>query len=79
MSVDPAGAVYVADAFNHRVQKFGPEGELVGVWYDSQGGRPVVRYPAGVATDGRGSVYVSDFFKNTLFKLQCDSAAEDRR
>ena len=78
VSVDPAGAVYVADAFNHRVQKFGREGELVGVW-EPQRGEAAVRYPAGLATDGRGGLYVSDFFKNNLSKLQCDSAAKEHR
>lgn len=72
VTVDSHNNVYVADAFNYRVQKFTGEGELLGVWGKSQPGEEqLVQYPAGVTVASDGTIYVSDFFKNRISKIEC--------
>ncbi len=72
VTVDSHNNVYVADAFNYRVQKFTEEGELLGVWGKSQPGEEqLVQYPAGVTVASDGTIYVSDFFKNRISKIEC--------
>lgn len=72
VAVDSRDDVYVADAFNYRVQKFTEKGELLGVWGKGQPGEEqLVQYPAGVAVASDGAVYVSDFFKNRISKIEC--------
>lgn len=73
VAVDAEGDVYVADAFNYRVQKFTPDGELLAVWGNSSitEEEQVIQYPAGVAAGTDGRMYVSDFFKNRISKIEC--------
>lgn len=68
IALDPAGNVYVVDAFNGRLQKFTPEGNLLALW--DPGARDLW-YPSGVAVDPAGDVYISEFYSNQLWKLQC--------
>ncbi len=72
VTVDPTGNVYVADAFNSRIQKFTPDGHLIGTWGNRVANDPrPLRYPAGVAADIDGHLYVTDFFENLIWKLDC--------
>lgn len=68
IALDARGDVYVADAFNGRIQKFTPEGELLAIW-DS--GDAELRYPSGVAVGPRGTLYVAEFYANRISELQC--------
>ena len=61
IALDLQGNVYVADAFNRRIQKFTGEGKFLSAW-----GQDQIRYAAGVAVDPQGRVYVSDFFNNRI-------------
>lgn len=72
VAVDSRGNVYVADAFNRRLQKFTGGGEYLGQWSNPDSGDNRLEYPAGVAIDPEGRVYVSDFFENRIWKLKCD-------
>jgi DNA-binding beta-propeller fold protein YncE len=56
------GSVYVADTWNHRVQKFTPEGDFITSWgYFGQAEQPDAFWgPRDIAIDGQGRVYVSD-------------------
>ncbi len=65
VAVGPDGAVYVADLWAHRVQKFSPDGEFLAQWgFSSNYGadlRPGAFYgPRGVAIAPDGTVYVTD-------------------
>jgi len=63
IAVSPDGNyVYVADTWNHRVQKFTPDGEFITAWgYFGQANEPFAFWgPRDVATDSDGNVYVSD-------------------
>ena len=71
VALDRMGNAYVADAFNHRIQKFTPDGHLLGIWRTGPQDSAQLRYPAGVATSPDGHLYVSDFFENVIWKLEC--------
>ncbi|MGC8947486.1 MAG: flippase activity-associated protein Agl23 [Anaerolineae bacterium] len=65
VAVGPDGAVYVADLWAHRIQKFSPDGEFLAQWgFSSNYGadlRPGAFYgPRGIAVAPDGTVYVTD-------------------
>lgn len=59
---DTDGSVYVADTYNHRVQKFSATGEFTQQWgYRGSSGGLAMNYPRGVTVDqGTGSVWVAN-------------------
>lgn len=71
LTVDRQGDVYVADAFNRRIQKFSGGGDLLGQLGTQGSDDRQLNYPAGVAVDLTGRVYVSDFFENRIWKMEC--------
>ncbi|MBI2863327.1 MAG: TIGR03663 family protein [Chloroflexi bacterium] len=67
IAVDAEGFVYVADTWNHRVQKFDSELRFVAKWgenVDTKGVAPgnggKFYGPRGIAVDGEGNLYVTD-------------------
>jgi DNA-binding beta-propeller fold protein YncE len=63
LAIGPDGSVYVADTWNHRVQKFTAEGNFITTWgYGiSQTGDPFGFYgPRGIAVSDEGLVFVTD-------------------
>ena len=60
VAVDGTGNVYVADTYNHRIQKFTATGTYLTQWGTNGAGTGQFAYPRGVAVDGTGNVYVAD-------------------
>ncbi len=62
IAVGPDGSVYVADTWNHRIEKFTAEGRFLKAWGSfGQGNEAALFYgPRGLAVDSEGRVYVTD-------------------
>ena len=59
VAVDAQGNVYVADTYNHRIQKFTSSGTFLTKWGSGGSGDGEFNYPTGVAVDASGNVYVA--------------------
>jgi len=60
VAVDSNGNVYVADTYNHRIQKFTSSGGFLTKWGSYGTGDGQFNVPCGVAVDSNGNVYVAD-------------------
>ena len=78
IAVDRAGNVFVADSWNHRVRRIDGQGTittLAGTGLRGYGGdgaaavRAQVAYPAGVAADAAGNVYVADSWNHRVRRI----------
>ena len=83
VAVDDAGNVYIADRNNERVRRVDPEGIIAtfagtGEWgYDSDedGGlatEALLNWPADVALDGDGELYIADEYNNRIRKVDAE-------
>ena len=75
VAVDAEGNIYVADAYNHRIQKFSPEGEVLDKWGGLFGWgmagsrRGWFRVPSGIAVDTAGRIFVADSANHRIVAL----------
>lgn len=86
VAVDSAGAVYVADAGNHRIRRIGRDGNVTtlagsgspgdggGGFADGSGGTALFSHPHGVAVDAAGAVYVADTGNHRVRRIAPDGA-----
>ena len=76
VAVDIADSIYVADYQNHSIRKILPDGTLVTIagqggssgLVDGVGAQARFNWPAGVAVDRSGNVYVADMQNNVIRK-----------
>jgi DNA-binding beta-propeller fold protein YncE len=70
VAVDAAGTlVYVADTFNHWVQRLSADGRPQAHW-GGQGTAPgEFSFPSGIAVDAQGNVYVADTYNDRIQRL----------
>jgi len=81
VAVDAAGNLYIAEFEGHRVRKLTPDGKLstvagtgVAGWSGDGSRAPAAQidYPAGMAFDRAGALYVADSGNNAVRKLYAD-------
>jgi streptogramin lyase len=77
LAVDGSGNLYVADAFTHTIRKITSGGSVTTLAgaaatrgdADGTGTGALFNYPAGVAVDAAGNVYVADAYNDTVRKI----------
>ncbi len=79
VAVDGAGNLFIADADNNRIRKVTPGGSITTVagttgfgGFSGDGGAATdaqLFYPAGVAVDGSGNLFIADFRNNRARKV----------
>ena len=81
LAVDPAGNVYIADAFNHRIRRVAPDGVITtlagtgAAGADGDGGPAGdarLRTPLGVALDANGVLYIADTYNHRIRTVSTD-------
>lgn len=79
LAVGPNGEIYVADARNHRIQRFSADGQFISTWGsfatienvdNAPGG--TFNEPWGIAVAPDGSVYVADTWNYRIQKFTAD-------
>ncbi len=78
IAVDSDGCVYVADAYNHRIQKFESDSAYITQWGEFGNGNGQFYYPSGVAVDSTGNVYASDLLNHRIQKFNSDGTYLDQ-
>lgn len=79
VAVDGAGNIFVADNANNRVRKVSPTGTIstiagtgIPYGYTGDGGPATIAklyYPKGIAVDGPGNVYITDWNNNCVRRI----------
>jgi predicted membrane-bound mannosyltransferase/DNA-binding beta-propeller fold protein YncE len=75
IAVAPDGSVYVADTWNHRVQKFSADGAFLAMWGAKPGtATDALSFygPRSVAVDSQGRVFIADTGNKRIVILSSD-------
>ena len=68
VAVNRDGDIFVANRPDASVYRFAPDGELLAFWTDVADSEQVIRWPAGIAVDGDGDLFVTDFSMDRVLK-----------
>jgi DNA-binding beta-propeller fold protein YncE len=69
IAVASDGTVYVADTYNHRIQKFNGNGNFIMRWGSQGSSDGQFRYPYGIAIAPDSTVYVADTLNSRIQKF----------
>jgi YD repeat-containing protein len=69
LAADSKGNLWVADTFNHRIQKFGPNGEYLTQFGSLGSGNGQLNLPYGLTVDSAGNLWVADTFNHRVQKF----------
>ncbi len=69
VAVDGDGNVFVADFYNHRIQKFSPKGDFLTSIGEPGNGPGQFDRPTDVVVDAEGNLYVVDFGNDRIQKF----------
>jgi uncharacterized protein (TIGR03437 family) len=78
IAVDSTGVVYISDTANNRVRKIDTKGVITTIAGNgtpgysgdgAAGGKAQMWFPAGLAVDGSGNVYATDYGNSTVRKI----------
>ncbi len=72
IAVDAEGNLYVADSLNHRVQKYGADGQYLAATGTSGAEPGQFSEPWSVAVDAEGNVYVADTWNHRIQRFDAD-------
>ena len=81
LALDALGNLYIADWYNHRIRKIGPDGRITTVAgngkaaFSGDGGPATsasLESPLGVAVDRLGNLYIADSFNQRIRKVGPD-------
>ena len=81
LAVDAAGNVYISDTYNNQVRKVASNGIITAYagnaehGYDGDGGnalRAVLDFPAGLAIDAQGNLYIADQHNSRIRRVTAD-------
>ena len=74
VAVDSSGHVYIADRYNHRIQKFTSSGTYLLQWGSLGSSNGQFTHPVGVFVDSSNYVYVADKHNNRIQKFASNGA-----
>jgi sugar lactone lactonase YvrE len=72
VAIDSSGNVYVADYWNHRIQKFTSNGTFITKWGSQGSGNGEFSEPTAIAIDSSDNVYVAEFQNARIQKFTSD-------
>jgi DNA-binding beta-propeller fold protein YncE len=82
VAVGEDGSVYVADTWNHRIQKFTAEGEFISAWGSGILSDPENMLgffgPRGIATNSQGEIFITDTGNKRIVSFDADGIPLDQ-
>jgi len=73
VATGPDGHIFVADFYNHRIQEFTPDGQVVRAFGEKGAGEGQFERPVDVAVDAEGRLYVVDLGNDRIQVFAPDS------